>query len=171
MFGTQVRGHTAHPFSFSHTFMVAGQEKFHSLVPLYFRKASAVLVVYDITRQKTYEDAKMWVRELKNQAPDNVIIALAGNKLDLAQLRDIETIEAQQYASEIGAIFGETSAKDSSGIRNIFEQIGNTFLGRMEGRNKPDQHYDDDNSPTVLDRNTMPPNNTGSGTGKPCCSK
>lgn len=94
----------------------AGQEKFHSLVPLYFRKAAAVLVVYDITRQKTYEDAKAWVKELKTQAPENVIIALAGNKLDLADLRDVETEEARQYANEIGAIFRETSAKDSTGI-------------------------------------------------------
>jgi GTPase SAR1 family protein len=114
----------------------AGQEKFHSLVPLYFRKAAAVLVVYDITRQKTYEDAKAWVKELKTQAPENVIIALAGNKLDLANLRDIETEEARQYANEIGAIFMETSAKDSTGIAKIFEEIGITYLNRIDGRKR-----------------------------------
>lgn len=110
----------------------AGQEKFHSLVPLYFRKATAVLVVYDLSRQKTFEDAKQWVKSLRNHAPENAIIALAGNKLDLANLRDVETEEAQQYANEIGAIFRETSAKDSTGIVQIFEEIGRTYLNRLD---------------------------------------
>jgi len=37
---------------------------------LYFRKAAAVIVVFDITREQTFEDAKRWVKDLKNQAPE-----------------------------------------------------------------------------------------------------
>jgi len=120
----------------------AGQEKFHSLVPLYFRKATAVLVVYDLSRQKTYEDAKQWVKALRNHAPENAIIALAGNKLDLANLRDVETEEAKQYANEIGAIFRETSAKDSTGIIQIFEEIGRTHLNRIGESRRADRRDD-----------------------------
>lgn len=88
--------------------------------------------MYDLSRQKTFEDAKQWVKSLRNHAPENAIIALAGNKLDLANLRDVETEEAQQYANEIGAIFRETSAKDSTGIVQIFEEIGRTYLNRLD---------------------------------------
>ncbi|KAI9229625.1 MAG: GTP-binding protein ypt5 [Piptocephalis tieghemiana] len=61
----------------------AGQERFHSLAPMYYRNAQAAVVVYDITRASSLEKAKSWVKELQRQANPNIIIALAGNKLDL----------------------------------------------------------------------------------------
>lgn len=48
----------------------AGQEQYHSLIPLYFRKAAAVIIVFDITRAQTFEDAKKWVKDVRNQAPE-----------------------------------------------------------------------------------------------------
>lgn len=98
--------------------------KYHSLVPLYFRKADAVIVVYDITRRSTFEDAKNWVDELRHQAPEDVIVAITGNKCDLNNIRIVSTEEGAKYAKEINAIFGETSAKDATGVLNIFQEIG-----------------------------------------------
>ncbi|KAJ2743033.1 Vacuolar protein sorting-associated protein 21 [Coemansia sp. BCRC 34301] len=62
----------------------AGQERFHSLAPMYYRNAQAAVVVYDITRASSLERAKSWIKELQRQANPNIIIALVGNKLDLA---------------------------------------------------------------------------------------
>ena len=56
-------------------------------MPLYFRGSNAVIVVYDITRQKTFDDAKNWVKELGAHAPEDVVIAVTGNKSDLDDLR------------------------------------------------------------------------------------
>ncbi|KAF8922405.1 GTP-binding protein ypt5 [Mucidula mucida] len=61
----------------------AGQERFHSLAPMYYRNAQAAVVVYDITKASSLEKAKSWVKELQRQANPNIVIALAGNKLDL----------------------------------------------------------------------------------------
>ncbi|KAL7413238.1 GTP-binding protein ypt5 [Mrakia frigida] len=61
----------------------AGQERFHSLAPMYYRNASAAVVVYDITKAASLDKAKAWVKELQRQANPNIVIALAGNKLDL----------------------------------------------------------------------------------------
>lgn len=61
----------------------AGQERFHSLAPMYYRNAQAAVVVYDITKAASLEKAKSWVKELQRQANPNIVIALAGNKLDL----------------------------------------------------------------------------------------
>jgi len=63
----------------------AGQERFHSLAPMYYRNAQAAVVVYDITKASSLEKAKSWVKELQRQANPNIVIALAGNKLDLVQ--------------------------------------------------------------------------------------
>jgi len=63
----------------------AGQERFHSLAPMYYRNAQAAVVVYDVTKGTTLEKAKSWVKELQRQANPNIVIALAGHKVDLVQ--------------------------------------------------------------------------------------
>lgn len=50
---------------------------------MYYRNAQAAVVVYDITKSASLDKAKSWVKELQRQANPNIVIALAGNKLDL----------------------------------------------------------------------------------------
>lgn len=52
---------------------------------MYYRNAQAAVVVYDITKGTSLEKAKSWVKELQRQANPNIVIALAGNKVDLVQ--------------------------------------------------------------------------------------
>ncbi len=46
----------------------AGQERYASLAPLYYRGASAATVVYDITNAESFQKAKQWVSELQKNA-------------------------------------------------------------------------------------------------------
>ncbi|KAK0554618.1 GTP-binding protein of the rab/ypt [Tilletia horrida] len=122
----------------------AGQERYKSLAPMYYRNANCAVVVYDITQavshariypyseeaaneffaQSSLDKAKAWIRELQRQADPNIIIALAGNKLDLAgSRRAIPTEEAKSYADEEGLLFLETSAKDASNVSELFNLI------------------------------------------------
>merc|ERR1712178_585322 len=63
----------------------AGQERYHSLAPMYYRGAQAAVVVYDVTSQDSFERAQRWISELRDQANRDIVIALAGNKVDLCQ--------------------------------------------------------------------------------------
>merc|ERR1712176_911399 len=54
----------------------AGQERYHSLAPMYYRGAKAAIVVYDITSKTSFERAQAWVKELRQQANQNIVIAL-----------------------------------------------------------------------------------------------
>lgn len=101
----------------------AGQERYHSLAPMYYRGAQAAIVVYDITNQDTFARAKTWVKELQRQASPNIVIALAGNKADLANKRMVEYDEAQAYAEENSLLFMETSAKTAMNVNDIFLAI------------------------------------------------
>lgn len=101
----------------------AGQERYHSLAPMYYRGAQAAIVVYDITNQDTFGRAKVWVKELQRQASPNIVIAIAGNKADLAAKRAVEFEEAKSYAEENGLLFMESSAKTAMNVNDIFLAI------------------------------------------------
>jgi len=92
----------------------AGQERFHSLAPMYYRNAQAAVVVYDITKASSLEKAKSWVKELQRQANPNIVIALAGNKVDLVQSSPSSpgtqsSSESEDEADDATATPGETS--------------------------------------------------------------
>eukprot|EP01038_Epipyxis_sp_PR26KG_P008570 gene8570-11580_t len=101
----------------------AGQEKYHSLAPMYYRGAAAAIIVYDITRANTFKTLKNWVEELKSKGPKDIALAIAGNKADLEYEREVDKAMAQAYAEEIGAMYVETSAKDDLNVQDIFVQL------------------------------------------------
>ncbi|MCO5608174.1 hypothetical protein L7F22_062380 [Adiantum nelumboides] len=101
----------------------AGQERYHSLAPMYYRGAVAAIIVYDITNSDSFTRAKKWVQELQTQGNANLVMALAGNKSDLAAKRKVEAEEAQKYAEENGLFFMETSAKSAQNVNELFYEI------------------------------------------------
>ncbi|ORX43814.1 ras-domain-containing protein [Piromyces finnis] len=101
----------------------AGQERFHSLAPMYYRNAQAAVIVYDITKPASLEKAKTWVKELQRQANPNIVIALVGNKIDLANNRAVPYEEAEAYANENELLFFEASAKTGTNIIEVFTEL------------------------------------------------
>jgi GTPase SAR1 family protein len=91
---------------------------------MYYRGASAAIVVFDITKKDSFNGAKSWVKELQRRGDPHVVIALAGNKADMESKRKVQTEEAQQYAKESEIIYMETSAKTALNVRNLFVEIG-----------------------------------------------
>jgi len=115
---------------------------------MYYRNAQTALVVYDITKPTSLIKAKHWVSELQRQASPGIVIALVGNKLDLAATtaadggdvdggdggdggdegsRAVLTAEAKAYADEEGLLFYETSAKTGENVQSVFEAIANAI--------------------------------------------
>lgn len=101
----------------------AGQERYHSLAPMYYRRAPAAIVVYDITAKNSLNRAKSWVHELQKQGDNNIIIAIAGNKLDMVESRQVDPDEVKQWAQENNCLFLETSAKNNINVTELFKAI------------------------------------------------
>eukprot|EP01138_Halocafeteria_seosinensis_P005346 gb/GECG01005465.1/.p1 GENE.gb/GECG01005465.1/~~gb/GECG01005465.1/.p1 ORF type:complete len:194 (+),score=36.59 gb/GECG01005465.1/:1-582(+) len=101
----------------------AGQERYRSLAPMYYRGAGAAIVVYDITNKESFDGAKSWITELQRRGDKNCIIALAGNKSDMAEEREVHTDEAMEYAQKMGILFKEVSAKTGENVNELFTDI------------------------------------------------
>mmetsp|Transcript_11189 Transcript_11189/g.11224 ORF Transcript_11189/g.11224 Transcript_11189/m.11224 type:complete len:129 (-) Transcript_11189:65-451(-) len=90
---------------------------------MYYAEAVAAILVYDITNRKSYEAMKNWHKELVEQGPKNLIVAIAGNKEDLVEMEDIQPSEVKELAKSIGAIYRKVSAKTSYGVEQMFKDL------------------------------------------------
>lgn len=120
----------------------AGQEKYRSLAPMYYRGAAAAIIVYDITRVSTFDTLQSWVKELHNLGPENIVIVLVGNKCDLESEREVDFARAQHYAESIGAICIETSAKTNVHVHDAFVEIVRRLPEGEEEGDAVDPHVD-----------------------------
>lgn len=103
----------------------AGQEKYKSMIKMYYKNAHAAIVVFDVTNIQSFDKAQSWVDELVENTNNNTIIALCGNKVDLEESRKVSYDEGSQYAEKIGAFYIEVSAKINLNIEKLFDDILN----------------------------------------------
>ncbi|KRX00403.1 P-loop containing nucleoside triphosphate hydrolase [Pseudocohnilembus persalinus] len=105
----------------------SGQERYRSITSVHYRKALGALVVYDITSEKSYKNVHRWISELKEEAEQDVVVILVGNKLDIVNSdeskREVKFAAAQQYAKENNLLFMETSAKTNIKVKEIFDML------------------------------------------------
>lgn len=82
------------------------------------------MLMLTIYVQTSLSKAKEWIAELHRQADPNIVIALAGNKADLAaDTRAVPSEEAEAYAAQEGLLFIETSAKSGNNVTELFRLI------------------------------------------------
>ncbi len=78
----------------------------------FYRSAQGVLVVYDTTSVKTFDNMQYWMDEIKQNCHPETVVMLVGNKCDLAKEVSHET--AKEFADEHNLTFFEVSAKDGT---------------------------------------------------------
>ncbi|XP_034090682.1 ras and EF-hand domain-containing protein-like isoform X1 [Gymnodraco acuticeps] len=101
----------------------AGQERFRSIAKSYFRRADGVLLLYDVTCEKSFLNVREWVDMIEQDvSQEDIPIMLVGNKCDLRQDGNncVPTSYGEKLAMTYNTLFCETSAKDGS---NILEAV------------------------------------------------
>lgn len=109
----------------------AGQERFHALGPIYYRSSNGAVLVYDITDVDSFQRIKSWVKELRKMLGTDVCLVIVGNKTDLEKDRNVSIEEAEEYASKVGATHFQTSAKQNTGIEEMFLSLTQKMLDRV----------------------------------------
>jgi small GTP-binding protein len=101
----------------------AGQEKFRSLGPIYFRNAVAALAVYDQGSQASFQHLEKWIKDFTDVAGEGATIAIAGNKVDLVDSCEVVYKDAEMWANEQKYLIGQTSALTGYGVRSLFSAL------------------------------------------------
>ena len=125
----------------------AGQEKYKSLTKFFYKDAAVAILVYDITQKDSFENMKSyWFQQLQEFGSKSIILGVAGNKCDMYEKEEVNENDARQFAESIGAFFEITSAKNNTGITDLFMNAANRFV---------DPNFKGDST-----NNTDPANNT-----------
>lgn len=101
----------------------AGQERYRAMSRMYYQDAQAAILVYDITSRDSFSELKNWHRELRENGPAQIALAVAGNKCDLEDREAVSATEAQKWATSIGASFLRTSTRTNHNIDTLFRAV------------------------------------------------
>lgn len=111
-----------------HIWDTAGQERFRSIAKAYFRNAVGVLLVFDITERKSFDDLSTWLNDVHALCDPNVVVQLIGNKADMASSRAVTVSEAEAFAKNHQMSYLETSAKNGDNVSEAFIRVASQIL-------------------------------------------
>ncbi len=116
----------------------AGQERFHTITQQFYRQAQGMIIAFDLTQRKSFENVRTWIDSIYRTAPDATLPkVLVGNKVDLAdgqEKRAVLKSEALKIANEHGIQYFETSAKENFNIKEVMQFIIGEVYDNMYGR-------------------------------------
>ncbi|KAH9516781.1 Ras- protein Rab-10 [Dermatophagoides farinae] len=109
----------------------AGQERFHTITTSYYRGAMGIMLVYDITNAKSFDNIAKWLRNIDEHASEDVEKMILGNKCDMTDKRVVSRERGESIAREHGIRFLETSAKANINIDRAFLDLAEAILNKQ----------------------------------------
>ncbi|KAK2724916.1 hypothetical protein QYM36_001391 [Artemia franciscana] len=106
----------------------AGQERFHTITTSYYRGAMGIMLVYDITNNKTFDNIGKWIRQIRMYASEDIQLMIIGNKCDMEDYRLVSKDTGERIAKEYNTLFVETSAKANINIEKAFTDLADAIL-------------------------------------------
>lgn len=122
----------------------AGQERYRAITSAHYRRAVGALLVYDVTKQSTFQNCMKWMEELRQNAEPDIVIMLVGNKVDLvdkdSSARQVYYDAAAEFARQHGLFFSEASAVTSHNVKQIFEHLLQEIYNQSSKSGKKDMN-------------------------------
>ena len=111
----------------------AGQEKFRAISVNYLKGAHGVILVFDITKERTFSALEEWMKNLRENNQFNISKILFGNKSDLSDEREVKKEDAENFAKSIGCGYYEGSAMTGININEALDDIARiTYLSKKD---------------------------------------
>ncbi|KAI1235046.1 hypothetical protein IHE44_0002677 [Lamprotornis superbus] len=109
----------------------AGQERFRTITTAYYRGAMGIMLVYDITNEKSFDNIKNWIRNIEEHASSDVERMILGNKCDMNEKRQVSKEKGEKLAIDYGIKFLETSAKSSINVEEAFFTLARDIMTKL----------------------------------------
>ena len=135
----------------------AGQERFRTIAKSYYKGAHGIILMYDVTHQKSFDSMKKWLIQIKEEASSKVCIILVANKID-SEERVISKEDGEALAKGYNLNIFESSAKENINVSEAFQDV-------VEGVAK---NYSNIPTNTTSLQNSDK-NLSGKNNGKGCC--
>lgn len=108
----------------------AGQEKFRTITSSYYRGAEGVIIVFDLSRQETFDHVAKWHEQIVRYASEEVPVIVVGNKSDLEKVVDESAINA--ICKDKYMHYYEASASSGNNIEQIFTHLSKLISNPAE---------------------------------------
>ncbi|KAM8761775.1 ras-related protein Rab-8B isoform X1 [Acanthopagrus latus] len=118
----------------------AGQERFRTITTAYYRGAMGIMLVYDITNEKSFDNIRNWIRNIEEHASSDVERMVLGNKCDMNDKRQVSKERGEKLAIDYGIKFLETSAKSSINVEEAFFTLGRDIMTRLNRKMQNDNN-------------------------------
>ena len=101
-----------------------GQERYNSINEFYYRRADAILLVYDISNRNSFLKIRdYYCDKIKELCNKDIPIILLGNKTDLEDERKVPQEEGIALALSHNYKFKETSCMKNENVADSFEAL------------------------------------------------
>ena len=101
----------------------AGQDKYRTIAKNYFKGSHGILLLYDVTKQSSYDNIREWIHDIKEEVSEKAIIFLIANKIDMSDKRKISKEKGEELAEEFKIPFFEASAKSGENVDEVFKAL------------------------------------------------
>ena len=123
----------------------AGQERYKSITSVYYKGSKGALLVYDITSKVTFDNIGKWITEIRDKTSKDITLMMVGNKTDLVQYREVSNEQALNKAKTLGIPLMETSALDSTNVKEAFHDLLKEMYKDMKSKLQSDNNNLKDN--------------------------
>lgn len=113
----------------------AGQEKFRSLTRQYYRDSQGAIIVFDITKKKTFDSLQTWIDDIQDYSDKDIPIIIVGNKSDLIDEREVSENNINEFLNDKYTYF-EVSAKYGNNIDLAFNKIKKLIMENRKMNNE-----------------------------------
>lgn len=114
---------------------LAGQPRFEFVRQGFYRGSRGGLLLYDVTRRRTFINSDAWKEEAFKNLKDKIPLVVVANKVDLVDSRAVSKEEGEEYAKKNGFLYVESSALTGENVEEAYVTLCKTMI--EEGRSKP----------------------------------
>ena len=104
---------------------IGQQQRFEFIRSTFYKGAAGILIIFDLTREQTYIQARKWLTEIKQIVGEKIPFVLIGNKVDLIKYSrvPIDRNKARVFAEKQSSIYIETSATTGVNVDEALAEL------------------------------------------------